>query len=417
MILSLIQDQFLSSIITYVVPISPIILAFILSMVFWPLWVNYVRSEWIYSLKYTLLEIKLPREMLKSPLAMELVLNSLHNTSDGSGFAQYWKGEKRPSYSLEIVSLEGKVKFFIRTEDRRKNGVMAAFYSQFPGVEIHEVKDYTLGVQFDPTESKMWGGEFILTKADPYPIKTYVDYGLDKDPKEEFKIDPMTPLIEFLGSQGPYQRVWIQYVIRAHIKDQRMPEHLWKKGDMYKKEAMDLINDIMVRDPKTKVVGKRDKETGRVIPPTLSDGEKEVIKCIERNMGKLAFDVGVRAIYIAKKDSFDKPNGIGGIMSSFKHFHTENFNGFKPNGDRWSAKFKNDPWEDYKGYRQNKQLKLALEAYKRRSFFYEPFVSKFFVLSTEELATIYHLPGAVAATPSLSRIPSKKSEAPSNLPI
>jgi hypothetical protein len=39
------------------------------------------------------------------------------------------------------------------------------------------------------------------------------------------------------------------------------------------------------------------------------------------------------------------------------------------------------------------------------------------VLSTEELATLYHFPGAIAATPSINRIPSKKSEAPANLPI
>ena len=31
-------------------------------------------------------------------------------------------------------------------------------------------------------------------------MKTYVDFGLDKDPKEEFKHDPLTPILEWFGS-------------------------------------------------------------------------------------------------------------------------------------------------------------------------------------------------------------------------
>jgi hypothetical protein len=40
-----------------------------------------------------------------------------------------------------------------------------------------------------------------------------------------------------------------------------------------------------------------------------------------------------------------------------------------------------------------------------------------FILNTEELATLYHFPGQVAATPSFKRISSTKAEAPTNLPI
>ena len=419
MIFSLLHSEVFNSVFQIVVAVSPIFLAVILFVLFWPLWVNYVRSDFFASLKYAVLEIKLPRDIFKSPLAMELILNGLHNTSDGSNFAQFWKGEKRPAYSLEIISVEGTVKFLIRTEDRRKNGVMSVFYSQYPGIEIQEIPDYTHGVHLDPKETKMWVGEFELGKGDVYPLKTYVDYGLDKDPKEEFKNDPITPVLEFLGNLGANQQIWFQYVIRAHIKEQPKAGSFWTKTDAYKDESIKLINDLMGRDPKTRSTSKKfqDKETGRFVPPTLSEGEKELIKAVERNMGKLAFDVGIRVVYVAKKELFDKPNVIGGIISSFKHASTENFNSIKPNGKKWSSKFSGLPWEDYKKYRENKQVNLGLEAYKRRSFFYEPFVSKVMVLSTEELATLYHFPGAIAATPSINRIPSKKSEAPANLPI
>ena len=62
-----------------------------------------------------------------------------------------------------------------------------------------------------------------------------------------------------------------------------------------------------------------------------------------------------------------------------------------------------------------------LEAYKRRSFFNTPFKNFHnnpFILTTEEVATLFHFPSAmVAATPTLARLPSKKAEAPANLPI
>ena len=39
------------------------------------------------------------------------------------------------------------------------------------------------------------------------------------------------------------------------------------------------------------------------------------------------------------------------------------------------------------------------------------------VLSTEELATIFHFPGSVATTSGLGRIEAQKAEPPANLPI
>jgi hypothetical protein len=40
-----------------------------------------------------------------------------------------------------------------------------------------------------------------------------------------------------------------------------------------------------------------------------------------------------------------------------------------------------------------------------------------FILSTEELATIFHLPSTVVSVPTFNREESKRGEAPSNLPF
>lgn len=402
---------------TILITLSPLFLMFVLLVIFAELWVNYVRAKNYLSVKRAVLEVRLPKDTFKSPLAMEVVLQALHNTADGGGYAQYWQGKTRPWYSLEIASIEGQVKFYIWAEDDRKQGVMNALYSQYPGIEVHEVADYTRGVHYDPARMKMWACEFEFTKDDPYPIKTYVDYGLDKDPKEEFKIDPMAPMIEFLGSLGPNQSVWIQLIIRAHKDDQRKPGHLFKKTDLWKDKAEELIHEILKRDPDTKVSGVEDEESGLTKKPTIAKHESDIAEAIGRSIAKMAFDVGIRTIYMSSKESYSTPFGAGGIIASFKHFNTENLNGFKPNGETWTAQLVGKPWEDFRGRRRNLFSHGVLMAYKRRSFFYPPFKGKSLVMNSEELATVYHFPGSVVATPTLDRVPSKKGVAPGNLPV
>ncbi len=403
-------------VINMVIFISPLILMYILWSIFWPLWKDYVQSKYILSVKYTLLEIKLPKDVFKSPLAMEVFLNSIYNASDGSPYDRLWKGSIRPEYSLEMISAQGSVKFLIRTEDKRKSNLMSALYSQFPGIEITEVEDYTKSVNFDPKKLRIWGAEFIFTKPDPFPIKTYVDYKLDKDPKEEYKVDPLVPMIEFLGSLGPEQHVWIQFVIRGHKGDQHKPGTIFGETDLWKDKAVEEINKILIRDPKTKISGKPDKD-GNVSPVTITKFEQEVVEALERSITKPAFEVGIRALYIDNKDKFN--SGIGGsVGANFKQFGSyEHLNGFKPNGDLWHPSMKGVPWEDPRNETRDSYSKGVLDAYKRRCFFHAPYTSQTIILNTEEIATLFHFPGQVAATPTLNRVPSKKGEAPANLPI
>lgn len=406
----------------YFVYLGPIAAAVFLGMVFWPLWVAYVQRAQFLKLKYTILELKLPKDTWKSPLAMETVLHAIHNTADGSHVAQWWNGETRPWYSLELISIEGQVKFLIWTEDRRKSNLKSALYSQYPEVEIREIEDYSKDVQWDPKIWKIWASEFQFTKkpadadngsADVYPIKTYIDYGLDKDPKEEFKIDPLTHILEWMGSLRPNEQAWFQFVIRAHKNDQKDPGHLWKRTDLWKKQAVAEVNKILLRDPKTKVQGSEEEIAKK---PTITKGEQNIVEGIERKQEKLPFDVCIRTLYIAKRDIFDTPFGIGGCISSMKQFNSESLNGFKPGGKMMPGSF-DYPWQDYNNVRRGYYSKRVLMAYRRRAAFYPPIKGKVVILNTEELATIWHLPGGVAGTPTLERIPSKKSSAPQNLPV
>lgn len=387
----------------------------LLFLTLWEFWVDYRRALFFANQTYILLEVKLPKEIFKSPKAAEFFISALSSTlGESNWFEKFWKGSVRPWYSLEIVSIEGAVHFFIWTRKGGKNQIEANLYSQYPGIEIYEVPDYTLSLSFDPAVNNLWASEFDLTKPDVFPIKTYVDYGLDKDPKEEYKLDPITPLIEAMGSLGKGNQAWLQIIIRAHKAEDKDPKGGGKLVDLkWAKAAEKEIDDIML-----KAKGEKDKD-GKFVPGTgrmLTETEQETIKALGRSISKTGFDVGMRMIYTAPNESFNMGN-LGGLVGGVMHFNSP-LNGFKP--ARGSAlKLKNFflLWKDRNINDINFEKQDMLDAYKRRAYFYKPFKRPHFVLNTEELATLYHFPGGVSSTPTFSRIESRKSEAPTNLPI
>jgi len=167
------------------------------------LWVILKRGEFLDSTKYVLLEIKLPRNIVKTPLAMEAFLSTLHISGGESNWFLVWiKGSVRPFWSLEIASFGGQVHFYIWTRVMFRKVVESQLYAQYPGVQLVEVPDYTMSMNLEPDTfgTGIWGCDFKHTAEDPLPIKTYVEYGLDKIQKEPEQTDPLSNLIEYMSS-------------------------------------------------------------------------------------------------------------------------------------------------------------------------------------------------------------------------
>jgi hypothetical protein len=58
-----------------------------------------------------------------------------------------------------------------------------------------------------------------------------------------------------------------------------------------------------------------------------------------------------------------------------------------------------------------------MDAFRRRSWFHAPYRFQHFIVTSAEIATIFHIPGSVAKTPTMQRIESTRATAPANLPI
>ncbi|MDO8589938.1 MAG: hypothetical protein Q7R69_01565 [bacterium] len=414
--LSLFQVDFYQKVWQVVFVTWPVWLPFALVSLLLRTWFSYKRREWLKKTGSILLEIKIPKNTEKSPAAMEMVLEGIWEDVLGSLTGAYLEGEVRDVFSLEIVSLGGQVKFFIWAFPKWKSIIESRIYAHYPGAEVVEVEDYALKVVFDPTTMNLSGVTTRLHKPDAYPIKTYIDFELDKGNKEQEEIvDPLAPVLEYLGTLKPGENQWIQILLQGHRKEGFQDVRLFSKPDWregIKKEINTMIEKESFGTP------EKDK-LGAIKPRTLLDLTKtqgETIQAIERNAAKLAFDAMWRMVYIAPKEvSVSRTVGIVGAMRQFGSRTL--LNTLRPHKFIPGIQY---PWEDFLNINKEYNQRTLLEAYKRRSVFNVPFKHVFgkpYVLTTEELATLFHFPGTTVTTPTLTRVSSKKVDAPSNLPM
>lgn len=400
----------------FLIFLIPIVFPFILIYVTFRMWIDFRQSAFIAKQKYVLLEIKPPRSHMKTPLAMEAVFSGLHlKPGESTWYARIIQGKVRPWWSFEIAVIDGAVHFFIWTRESFRDNVEAQIYAQIPGAQIITATDYAREVSGLPSEWSIWGCDFTFTKPDPYPIRTYVDYGLDKPTKEYEQVDPLAHLIEYFGTFGPGEQVWFQIIIRVHSGHKYNKKNAQGKTYTWIDEGKELIQKI-----RATTVGKvkyKDVFTGEMREtdgfPNPTKGESEAMSAIERNLAKQAFDIGIRTVYIAKPDKFT-PTKIPGVIGVLRQFSSESYNGFRP--IRWLIPFNDYPWEMFMNKKKDKARKGVVDAYRRRAYFYAPYITPHNVMSIEELATIYHIPSASVSTPSLSRINSATETPPANLP-
>jgi hypothetical protein len=422
---------------TFLLPIG---LVFILGWIAFKMWVHYVQQDFISGIDFVLLEIVPPREVLRSPKAMELFFtNALYHFSMKGGREELWQGAVRFWFSLEIASIDGQVHFFIRTPTRVRPLIETQIYAQYPQAQVKAVEDYTLGVDKISPEGSWngWGCEFNLLKSEAYPIKTYVDFGLDKDPKEEFKVDPISPVIELFASLQKGEQMWLQIVVQPAKKKFHTPG-TWFGTHDWVAESKIQIDKLLKPHTRIHPADEVGNAAAQIFTP---DQLKKKIEGMVAKPTKVGFDTGIRIMYIAKKEVFDFSNRRN-IRLVFRQYENPDSNGFNRVNSTQADAF----GSIYFPLSPKKVMILAnrmLLEFQERSFFNPPMrhhlfnnhtikgfmatiVKQFwlpylhppiYVLNTEELATLWHFPGQILKVPTLERIESKEASPPTNLPI
>ena len=429
---------------TIVGALLPLLGLYILGRIAWKMWVHYVQQDFISGIDFVLLEIVPPREVLRSPKAMELFIsNALYHWSQKGGREEYWQGAVWFWFSLEIASIDGQVHFYIRTPTRIRELIETQMYAQYPQAQVKEVEDYTLAVDKITPDGdwNAWGCEFAEIKPEAFPLKTYVDFGLDKDPKEEFKVDPISPVIELFGSIQKGEQMWMQIVITPSKKEYKTKGKWFEKHDWIAESKVQVdkvtapYSSYKDVDTLAGVGLKRSRIEVRV-PPTLDN----VVKKMLLKPTKLGFDTGIRIMYVAKKESFSM-NSRRNIRLIFLQYTDPISNGLTRVNSTQADAFNTS----FFPLSTEKVMVLAdrmLHEYRERGFFHLPLRHMFnnhslaglpmliikqfwlpyfhpptFVLNTEEIATLWHFPGQILKVPTLERIESKEAAPPTNLPI
>lgn len=386
------------------------------------LWMDFVIGGFWGKNTWILLEITPPRDIEKSPYPMELIFSGLLGVMGGiNTIEEYVDGKSAMYFSLELVSDEGNVHFYIRTTKGNQALVESHIYAQYPDAEVFEVPDYTENVpKIVPNKNwDLWGTDLILEKPDPYPIKTYKWFEESVTGK---MIDPLAGLIESMGRIGKGQKIWIQWVITPkdfseydsgrlladEIAGRKKPA---PKGALVKawEDMVEVFFSIFKGffGPVEFSAGG-DDGGGDDVPVefALTPGEKEVLKAIESGIGKSTFQTKMRFVYIGTKENFNRV-AIGSVMGSIKQFSDLNLNGFRPDNDSKTYALHLFA-EPRLRYRQRK----ILNRYRFRSR-----DGKQFILNTEELATLFHFPDMQVTSPAVRRVETRTGSAPANLPV
>jgi len=405
-------------------------LPFILWRPFLFVWLWWRIDKFLAKQRMVLLEIKIPKEVVKPIRAMEVVMDGLHQTlyQPPDWWEKWIDGQVQLSYSFEIVSIGGETHFFIRVPNKLRDSIESIIYGQYPEVEISLADDYTKKVPQDiPNKDwDLWGADYRLLKPDPYPIKTYRKFETEHEALEEKKVDPLAGLLEAMAKIKPGEQLWVQIIAEPVTS----AESDWiKRGKQIRDELARRISKhpgfppIIVEALNVLITGKTsqpEEKKEEILPPEmkLTPGEREIIAGIEEKISKSGFKTNIRFIYLGKRDVFFKPN-LRLPFAFFAYYKTEHLNGLVPWGKTITKIHKS--WFLPLNLLLNRRLYMRqrklFRNYIRRVNPLFPHEGGTFILNTEELASLFHFPGrGVAPAPLIPRLETKKGEAPPGLP-
>lgn len=407
----------------------------------WFLYKEETQHQFVSGIQWVFLEIKVPKENTTSTLAVEAIFAQMHALHRSLTFAEtYVEGQFQQWYSLEIISMGGKVSFVIRTPKRYQHLVESAFYSQYPTAEIKEISDYMENFHYDVNDEShshdFFGTEWKMTEDSVIPFKTYKEF--EHPAAEEKVIDPLVNTIETLERIAPDEFLGLQILIqpiqndeweeRAHNKikeltGEEMP-HKLSFIDFFL-TPFTWFAKFSYREAFLKHAEHENSEKSKPRNNWLNmtEGEKQRVTLIENKINKACFNTKIRLLYIGPKERYDKikrfeligairhlsPGGGAGIHNTLKtdkRVWTKVDPLFSPGLER-----------PYLEWETKRRKRLFLTGYKNRSIYIG---SPKFLLSTEEIATLFHFPITTEGTlvpANVQTVESKKIRPPANLPI
>lgn len=313
------------------------------------------------SLHSVLLQISIPRDNEIKIDAAEQMFSSLASIKK-SGYFTFLHNQ--PHISFEIVGSPGDIRFYVHVSEKYRDLVEKQINGAYPDAEILVVtenmqirkKVATIGNDYNifSENGKVAFVTFKLKGADFVPIKAYKD----------LPVDPLSSITSVLAKMSDGEGAAIQIIISP-------ADSKWKKSG------------------KTYLTKTKKAEAS---PDTAHyNADSKELEAIENKISKPGFHTTIR-IVVSSSTLEAAEAHLSNIKSAMGQF--AGLNEFKKNKYMF---FKNLFMQDF-------------------IYRYMPFFGRMPILSSEELAGLFHLPNKSITTPNIYWLEAKRAPAPAQIP-
>lgn len=310
------------------------------------------------SLDSILLQVSMPRDNEIKIDAAEHLFAGFSSLRKSGRFAFL---HPQPHISFEIVGKPGDIRYYIHVPKKLRDLVEKQINGAYPDADISVVDEN------DVKQKGVIGNEYnIFSEEGKVAFASWRAKGPGYKPMKIYKdmaVDGMSLLTSTLAKMQDGEGAAIQVMISP-------ADNTWKKAGRAH-------------------IGKVKKAESNPEKATYSSDPKE-LEAIENKISKPGFDVVVRAVVCSSSSESAKGHldNIGSALAMFG-----GANAFTKNKHRFKGLFMQDfiyrYWPMYKGTG---------------------------IMSSEELATVYHFPNKQVTTPGIFWLTSKRAPAPTQIP-
>lgn len=332
-----------------------------------------------------------PDEWRDEITSMEQFLGSLSNLKNGFSWMQRILYHA-PQIVFEIAnpSTSEEILFYMSVPKKFRESIEKQVHSFFQNASVEKITDYTI---FSP-QSFTTVSVLQLKNVYALPLRTYKS--LDVDPLNE--ISNSLSKLHTIEEGAAIQIV----LVPAGTKWRRLGKkiaHKMQQGKQLKHAHQSLISEI--GSELTKGIfqaifssGKKEGISAEEKVIQLTPEEQELVKSIDAKASKFAFKVNIRLVTSAASQ-FRADEILGHMENAFSQFENHGVNHFT-----------------IKNRKKGRFLREVVYDYIFRNFD----ESNAMILSTEEVASFFHLPISTTETPKIKWLKAGAAAPPVNIP-
>jgi len=392
-------------------------------------WLFWVQEKFKHHTPHTLFKIEVPQNNEQSMRAVEQIFVALYGIYNEPDYIEkWWLGFVQEEYSFEVVSDGGYINYYFRTPTYYKDLAQAAFYAHYPDAILMEVDDYCKDITVDMINEEkvaVWGSEMKLEGDDVMPIKTYPMFEHQLTGKA---VDPFANILEMMSRMEPGEKLWYQIMAQptslAHLKHRAETAIMAvvEPGKAHGHGGPDIVDHVhkfvlkVLDIIHTSLFGGElnageEHAEGLEERQRLTTPEHEFVEEVDKKASRWPFHTKVRFMYFSKPKQFNPKKARRGMLAALRQYRFINAfsEGVLTRTDQGCLPFR---------YIRPRQRLLARArhmywAYKSRDM--ERGEHEGFVLSTEELASLFHFPQIEVRAPFIGKSQSRGVEPPTLL--